>query len=66
MLVTLTFAALHINTNLYLCEFADAPTRGARISVYKRNKRARLSKSHKPGMDGPDLQVRSLGFIPNP
>ena len=31
MLVTLTFAALHINTNLYLCEFADAPTRGREL-----------------------------------
>ena len=31
MLVTLTFAALHINTNLYLCEFADVPTRGREL-----------------------------------
>ena len=29
--MTLTFAALHINTNLYLCEFADAPTRGREL-----------------------------------
>ena len=35
--MTLTFAALHINTNLYLCEFADAPTRGREL-VFAENR----------------------------